>query len=760
MSSGEERRRSREEAVEAAYHSLSVYQVDSSRIVFINDGRRRAGGYGIVRRAQLHHSAYLPTWLASRQYGPPQLVAVKQMRMSVADDPLSLKAAFTKELLVWSSLATHPGIAKFLGFYADFERLEAWLISPWEPHGSVSEFIHRHELEVPEKLSLVYDTIDALVFLHQFNPPICHGDIKSANVLVNAECRAVLCDFGLARLYEDSGFGRLETSTGFRGSIRWCSPELLDGQPRTASSDIYAWAWLVWEVHNDWSTPIRRRDCRLLIIRKIFESPRPQVDGESRLSDCLQVWELMTRCWAGDPSQRPTSGMCRTTVTFLPRCPPTRRDGPNQTRSPALLENLGDLESWKGNYEEGVVYLEQALQLYEQEGNDRGIASVLRKQASISYRHSYHIQAFDAASASLEKFKSLNDPLGIAEALYLMGSALTVQWDTRASPFLRDSLTIFRTHGIDVGVIQCLERLGEIQRRDGERQQALATLEEAVEIASRCGDKLGEAKCLIILGVTQWDLGDLMEATSTLSVACEMARSFGWEHGVCTALWDLGSLKAAQNNHEEAIYLLQESIAVARRSRFPWRMAQGLEVLGDCLQDQNRLDEAAIALEESFSVYQSILLAGEAGDIAVCLGDLKRQQGSLRISLFWYDAAAAEARKLGSRSSVRACLERKGVALEEAGQYDEATLNFEACLVLSREIGDSSSVARFRRKISFIPMTIIKWENRKYSRLRSGGSQQASHLLCDVNRLQRRIPQLITPGLKLQVRLLGGGITS
>ncbi|KIO27673.1 hypothetical protein M407DRAFT_35604, partial [Tulasnella calospora MUT 4182] len=148
---------------------------------------------------------------------------------------------FTKELLVWSGLGAHPGIAKFLGFYANLDRSEAWLLSPWEPYGNVAEFILKQELEVPERLSLAYDTVDALAFLHGLDPPVCHGDIKSANVLVNSNCRAVLCDFGLARLHEDGGFRRLETSTGFKGSIRWCSPEVLDGQPRTPTSDVYAW---------------------------------------------------------------------------------------------------------------------------------------------------------------------------------------------------------------------------------------------------------------------------------------------------------------------------------------------------------------------------------------------------------------------------------------------------------------------------------------------------------------------------------------
>lgn len=101
---------------------------------------------------------------------------------------------------MWSRLKGHPGITTFLGFCADFDRREVWLISSWEPNGNVSEFIKGRELEVPEKLALVsvyrtfgklscsnlalyqaYDTIDALAFLHQLDPPVCHGDIKSVS---------------------------------------------------------------------------------------------------------------------------------------------------------------------------------------------------------------------------------------------------------------------------------------------------------------------------------------------------------------------------------------------------------------------------------------------------------------------------------------------------------------------------------------------------------------------------------------------------
>lgn len=120
----------------------------------------------------------------------------------------------------------------------------------------------------------------------------------------------------------------------FKGSIRWCSPELLDGGVRTPSSDIYAWAWLVWEVRQvlpDFDILLIVLCCQImigelpyadvradyLVVHKIFQSPSPQVHGESRLGECLQLWDLMTRCWAAEPRQRPSSAVCKTTLEYL-----------------------------------------------------------------------------------------------------------------------------------------------------------------------------------------------------------------------------------------------------------------------------------------------------------------------------------------------------------------------------------------------------------------------------------------------------------
>ncbi|KAG8913704.1 hypothetical protein FRC00_001796 [Tulasnella sp. 408] len=144
---------SRNAVVDEVFEKLKSFQVDHSRIVFPNYDRQE-GGFGVVQRAYLFESAPLASQLVLGIGRPPQLVAAKQMKISKMPTDPRKKRPFPREMLVWATLPDHPGIAKFLGF-CDFTGSEAWLLSPWEPNGNVSQFIKAHELSVPQKLSLV-----------------------------------------------------------------------------------------------------------------------------------------------------------------------------------------------------------------------------------------------------------------------------------------------------------------------------------------------------------------------------------------------------------------------------------------------------------------------------------------------------------------------------------------------------------------------------------------------------------------------------
>ncbi|KAG9050598.1 hypothetical protein FS837_004123 [Tulasnella sp. UAMH 9824] len=396
--------------------------------------------------------------------------------------------------------------------------------------------------------------------------------------------------------------------------------------------------------------PYEGTSAEYVIICKIFQSPLPQVNGESRLRDCLQVWELMMRCWAVDPLQRPTSTLCQMTLNHLPRCRPATSIADSHTRSAILLENLGQLESWKGNNKAGFTYLKQALHLYDKEGDDQGIARVLRKQAAAATLGSNHVRAIKAGRAALDKCRSLQDNIGVADALFWIGSSFLDQ-DKRVDALdnLQESLKIRRAEGDDVGIAKCLERLGELYSREGQTSKASSTLKEAVDIASRCGDRLLEAQALISLGPTCKGPSRMDQAISIFQRAHDIAKNIGWEPGLSTCLCRLGSVKLHQGLHTEAEELLRESVRIARDNDAGWRLGQALLKLGKCFRAQGRLDEAIPVLEESCSAYQNLALDCEPAlaSAATLLAKSKSDLGYKEDALVWYDRAIAEWRKGG-----------------------------------------------------------------------------------------------------------------
>ncbi|KAG9016566.1 hypothetical protein FRB90_003005 [Tulasnella sp. 427] len=718
---GDAKRGRKMAAVEVAYESLKEYQVDRRRNVFTNSKHKRGGGYGMVQQADLYQSAYVPSYLATYVNGPPQTIAVKQMRMSALGDQLEVKRSFVKEILVWSKLGLHRGISQFLGFYADFENLEAWLLSPWEANGTVMDFIVQHQLEVPEKLSLIYDTIDALNFLHQLTPPICHGDVKSglfgldsltnhqANVLINGSCRAVFSDFGLARLYEDSAFSRLETSAGFTGSIRWCSPELFNGVPRSPSSDLYAWAWLVWEILTG-EMPYQDCPTDFLIIRKIFEGAGTPADGGTRLSGCILLWELMARCWSIEPEQRPRSSMCLTTVSCLPRCIPTPEVSNPGSPSAELLENRGALDIWKGAYDEASTYLERSLAMYKQQQDSKGIASVLRKQAEVAYRLDKYSDTRELASAALEELRTLEDELATADALVWL--ACSFDGEVRSDqglPHFEEALRIFSAHDHVLGVSMCLERLGEISRRQGQYEKASSFLQEAIATASHSGDKVGEMRAIRTLGKVAGETEDLDKAITLLTTAVEISRHLGLQYTVCDTLSVLAQVKLEQMKYEDAEHLFLESIEIAQRTNQTVTLARSLAGLGKTCGDHGNITAARDILEESVLTFQMTSLRGvERIWVLWDLGMAKEALCDLEGALACYDQAISESQRLDWKEEFAISCSEKGRMLQEEGRYDEAGLYFEASLVVEHELGRVEVSRSLMEDLASLPMTAVR----------------------------------------------------
>ncbi|KAK1939045.1 putative serine/threonine-protein kinase pats1 [Phytophthora citrophthora] len=284
------------------------------------------------------------------------VTAVYHRRRAVLD--------FVEEIRIMSRLE-HNRIVEFRGVALSAER-DLLLIMEYLPRGDLRTFLNAVKRKGENATSssggshgsrdqfqsiwtwtksqwrLAIDIIEGLVYLHSLNPPLVHGDLKSANVLLRSNLRAKLTDFGLSRYLpstEGEGFGsarsRIEEDaekseppqygTKARGTGRWMAPELLaSGAQSSMASDVYAFGIVLSEI-DTCDLPFAEREklaARSLLATAGEGSSEDGAMNESavvhkivsegwkptfRVTCPEMIKKLALECLSSDPSARPTS---------------------------------------------------------------------------------------------------------------------------------------------------------------------------------------------------------------------------------------------------------------------------------------------------------------------------------------------------------------------------------------------------------------------------------------------------------------------
>ncbi len=110
----------------------------------------------------------------------------------------------------------------------------------------VMEFIEGEDLKrhldrgdvytLAQTLALMGDLLSALDYAHRQG--VVHRDIKPANLLIEPSGRLKLMDFGVARMQDSADATRTQGS--MVGTLKYMSPEQVQGRPIDARSDLFA----------------------------------------------------------------------------------------------------------------------------------------------------------------------------------------------------------------------------------------------------------------------------------------------------------------------------------------------------------------------------------------------------------------------------------------------------------------------------------------------------------------------------------------
>jgi serine/threonine-protein kinase len=177
-------------------------------------------------------------------------VAVKVLAEGLADDP-AFAARFRREAQLAGRL-THPNLVRVFDFGQVAGR--PYMVMEYVPGATLADRIALGTARDMDQERLAADLLTALAQIH--GAGIVHRDVKPSNVLFDEDGRARLGDLGIAQP-EDAT--RLTLTGNVIGTLRYMAPEVADGQPATAESDLYSAGVVLAEASGRGSTRAVRR---------------------------------------------------------------------------------------------------------------------------------------------------------------------------------------------------------------------------------------------------------------------------------------------------------------------------------------------------------------------------------------------------------------------------------------------------------------------------------------------------------------------
>jgi serine/threonine-protein kinase len=628
------------------------------------------GGMGVVFLAERSDGSY------------EQRVAVKLIKRGM--DSVAIVRRFLRERRILARLA-HPNIVRLIdgGMSADGR---PYYVMEHVDGSAITEHAATHHLPMRERVALVAAVAETVAYAHA--QLVVHRDLKPSNVLVDAQGRPRVLDFGIAKLVEESGEQTL-TGTGARVlSPAYAAPEQILGEAIGTATDVYALGLMLCELLIG-RLPQRRHASTPAQLA--HEVTHETVERASTLAANLTSARLLALYGteiAPASLARRISGDIDVIIATAVQRDPVRR-------YPTAAAFADDLRRWldgrpiSARAESGAYRLAKFVRRHR-----LGVAAtvliaasligglgVALWQARIAHAAAQRADAERAHAerqlARTERVKEFmltlfreQDPVSRAKA------------QARPAPeLIRDGIAqIDATLAIEPDLqAELLRDLGEIQVSLDDRKEGQATLQRAYELQTKLSgaDSVASAQALAAYGDAVYAAGDVVKSRTMLRDAlARLSRAGDAERPrIAQAESTLALIEMIQANYEEALRYAHHSVEITRAvygndgsqvaprlialgkvqqemARFPDALASYAEALriiarnngeehvrtatvrtsiGDVLRVQRKYDEALVHYEAALRIERAQLPAGHAliGSTLSRLGDLHRRRGHL-----------------------------------------------------------------------------------------------------------------------------------
>jgi serine/threonine-protein kinase len=204
-----------------------------------------------------------------------------------------LAERFLREVKVLASL-NHPNIAALRTAFMDNDRLV--MIMEFVEGETLAQRCQTGPVPIADSLHYVDSVLAALSYAHAHN--VIHRDIKPGNIMITPDGTVKLMDFGIA--HSENSADLTKTGTAL-GSVRYMSPEQIQGGAIDARSDIYSLGVTLYELATG-QPPFKADSDVSLLAAHLNQIPRRPIELRPDLPQGLN--DIIVMALAKDPAKR------------------------------------------------------------------------------------------------------------------------------------------------------------------------------------------------------------------------------------------------------------------------------------------------------------------------------------------------------------------------------------------------------------------------------------------------------------------------
>lgn len=262
-----------------------------------------------------------------------------------------------------------------------------------------------------------------------------------------------------------------------------------------------------------------------------------------------------------------------------------------------------------------------------------------------------------------------------------------------------EALQLFVAVGDSLGEANALKAIGDVQSFRKECDAALASYERALDIFTTVGDRLGRANTLKAIGDVYAFRKACDAALTSYERAMDIFTVVGDRLGQANTLKAIGDVQSFRDKHDEALASYKWALDIFTAVGDRLGQANALQAIGDIQSLRDERDAALASYERALQLFKTVGDRLGQANALKAIGDIRSFRKEIHVALNLYHQALALYTAVGSELGQANVSKAIGDAQVFQDHHPAALASYERALALYTAIGSTLGQANVLKAI-------------------------------------------------------------